>query len=342
MAPKPAAHLNGTGQTNIENSQELLRVLLGQVETALYRSDTYQRANASLQTLLGENAPSSQILLKAVAREAIGLALKQFIKQYRQQYTPQQSYPETVTGQHSGVLSETETQPADTMGNRPAYPSIPHLINGSLAGISPKVRGFGKISPAPLPIASLDLDLERKERLLEIGQQIRQARQARFLSLQQLHSQTLVPLPHLEALENGCLEKLPEDIFVRGFIRRLGDALGLDGAALVASIPEPDPIKSVIPSWQRPVSESGFQLRTSHLYVGYAALVAGAVSGLSLMSGQTTPGVNAEPDPNLISPVSVAQSLQCEELNKTPGIKANQKGIAVGSDIAPPEQTQQR
>jgi cytoskeletal protein RodZ len=61
----------------------------------------------------------------------------------------------------------------------------------------------------------------------QLGEELLRVRQDRGISLYQLHLQTLVPLHHLKALETGQTDKLPEDIYVRGFVRRLGDALGL-------------------------------------------------------------------------------------------------------------------
>lgn len=328
MALKPAAHSNVTGHTNLEASQEALRVLLGQIEAELYQSDTYRRALASFETLLGETDQGSQILIKAVAREAIGLAFKKFIKHYR-------ALPATDQKGH-----EASTNAQDTLNpSAPADAGKPPTQTGTVASkaLSPtsKKSGTKKLSKAQL--AAQKIDLEREDRLRQIGQELQQARQARFLSRQQLHRQTLVPLAHLEALETGHIEQLPEDVFVRGFIRRLANALGLDAAGMVASLPAPDPVKSVVPSWQRPLTESGMQLRTGHLYVGYTALMASAVGGLSWMSGQATPGAIAEPDPAALSPKTVSESIQPAEPTATPGLTSGKNRVAAGSDIAPPE-----
>ena len=321
MALKPAAHSNVTDHTNLDASQEALRVLLGQIEAELYQSDTYRRALASFETLLGENDQGSQILIKAVAREAIGLALKKFIKHYR-------ALPATNQKGH-----EANTNAQDPL-NPSAFADVGTVASQAISSPGMKNR-TQKLSKAQL--AAQKLDLQREERLRQIGQELQQARQARFLSRQQLHRQTLVPLAHLEALETGNIEQLPEDVFVRGFIRRLANALGLDAACMVASLPAPDPVKSVVPSWQRPLTESGMQLRTGHLYVGYTALMASAVGGLSWMSGQATPGAIAEPDPATLSPKTVSESIKPAEPTATPGLTSGKNRVAAGSDIAPPE-----
>ena len=321
MALKPAAHSNVTGQTTLEASQEALRVLLGQIEAELYQSDTYRRAIASFGTVQGETDQGSQILIKAVAREAIGLALKKFIKHYR-------ALPATNQKGH-----EASTNAQDPL-NPSAIADAGTVASQAISSAGMKSR-TQKLSKAQL--AAQKIELQREERLRQIGQELQQARQARFLSRQQLHRQTLVPLAHLEALETGHIEQLPEDVFVRGFIRRLANALGLDGTGMIASLPAPDPVKSVVPSWHRPLTESGMQLRTGHLYVGYTALMASAVGGLSWMAGQATPGAIAEPDPAALSPKTVSESIVPAEPTATPGLTSGKNRVAAGSDIAPPE-----
>ena len=326
MALKPAAHSNVTSQTNLEASQEALRVLLGQIEAELYQSDTYRRAIASFETLLGEKDQGSQILIKAVTREAIGLALKKFIKHYR-------ALPAANQKGEDASAQDTLNPSALADAGKPSAQTGTVLSQAiSSAGMKSRTQ---KLSKAQL--AAQKIELQREERLRQIGQELQQARQARFLSRQQLHRQTLVPLAHLEALETGHIEQLPEDVFVRGFIRRLANALGLDAAGMIASLPAPDPVKSVVPSWQRPLTESGMQLRTGHLYVGYTALMASAVGGLSWMSGQATPGAIAEPDPSALSPKTVSESIQPAEPTATPGLTSGKNRVAAGSDIAPPE-----
>lgn len=326
MALKPAAHSNVTGLTNPEASQEALRVLLGQIEAELYQSDTYRRALASFETLLGENDQGSQILIKAVAREAIGLALKKFIKHYR-------GLPAANPKGEDANAQDTVNSSTPTDAGKPSA-LIGNFRSQAIVSAITKNR-TQKLSKAQL--AAQKIDLQREDRLRQIGQELEQARQARFLSRQQLHRQTLVPLAHLEALETGNIEQLPEDVFVRGFIRRLANALGLDAAGMVASLPAPDPVKSVVPSWQRPSSQTGMQLRTGHLYVGYTALMASAVGGLSWMSGQATPGAIAEPDPAALSPKTVSESIKPAEATATPGLTSGKNRVAAGSDIAPPE-----
>lgn len=128
-----------------------------------------------------------------------------------------------------------------------------------------------------------------EECMRQLGQELLQVRQDRGISLYQLHLQTLVPLHHLQALETGKIDKLPQDIYVRGFIRRLGDALGLDGARMAASLPARVPVNSLDSSTKRNASSLGLSLGPVHFYLGYAVLMVVAVGALLLLSHQATP-----------------------------------------------------
>jgi cytoskeleton protein RodZ len=307
MAPKLAALSWEGGHTTVEMSPEALQALQGQIEAELYRSEIYLQATASLQTQLGDAAALTQMLVAAVAKEAIRLALKQCVLQCG-----------AVPAQ-----SPQAPQPAPFC----AQPAQPAAREGALASVAGAAR-----ASAPPQTA----ERARIERLRQIGQELQQARLARQLSLEQLERQTLVPRPILEALETGRTERLPEDIYVRGFIRHLGDALGLDGARMAVSIPAPAAAQSVVPSWYRPELQSE-KMRAGHLYVGYAALMAGAVGGLSWLSAQATPRAVAEPDPAVSYPGSVSHPDRRAEQVKTPGLSTGYAGVAAGSDIAPPE-----
>jgi cytoskeleton protein RodZ len=210
--------------------------------------------------------------------------------------------------------------------------------------ISTTLNAFGKPNKklTKAERAAQVMEQERQERLRHIGQELRQARLQRSLTLRQLHSRTLVPLHQIEALETGRVEELPEDVYLRGFIRRIGHALSLDGIALAASLPNPDPVKSVVPSWYHSNSAKaflpgGYNLTPVHLYFGYAALVAGAVGGLACMSQKSSAGEPIELDPTLSHPPSVSPSNRDAEPVGKPGLQSTKAGVKAGSDIAPPE-----
>ena len=68
--------------------------------------------------------------------------------------------------------------------------------------------------------------------LEQVGQKLKAAREAQNLSLGQVYDRTRIPTNHLEAIEFGRVDDLPEPVYVAGFIKRYGDTLGLSGQAL--------------------------------------------------------------------------------------------------------------
>src|SRR6516164_5577901 len=59
------------------------------------------------------------------------------------------------------------------------------------------------------------------------GISLRRARQNRALTLGEISSSTKVPRSALELIEEGKLDGLPADVFVRGFIRSFARAVGV-------------------------------------------------------------------------------------------------------------------
>jgi cytoskeletal protein RodZ len=143
----------------------------------------------------------------------------------------------------------------------------------------------------------------------------------------------------IDAVENGHLDKLPEDVYIRGFILRMAHALGLNGVEMANSLPESDPVKSVVPSWYNNLTLPGLQVKSVHLYLGYTALIAGAVGGLSWMSNQSTQKVFVElpPIPTPSIAVSPQPQFEPQETVTNPGIKSSQAGVKAEANIAPPE-----
>ncbi len=64
------------------------------------------------------------------------------------------------------------------------------------------------------------------------GAQLRQAREQRGLSLDEASTKTRVQKRYLQALEEGTVDKLPEPVYARGFLKRYADFLGLDSAGI--------------------------------------------------------------------------------------------------------------
>lgn len=112
-----------------------------------------------------------------------------------------------------------------------------------------------------------------EEYLCQVGEQFCTVRNSLGMSQRQLHYQTLVPIAHIQALETGCIEELPNAVYVRGFVRKIGKALGLDGDHLAESLPQVDPLPSILSSWESPKKSSQIVLGRLHLSIGYFILL---------------------------------------------------------------------
>ena len=71
--------------------------------------------------------------------------------------------------------------------------------------------------------------------LRELGAELKVAREARELSLESLSTELRIKLAHLQAIELGNEAGLPEPVYVKIFVRKFAQAVGLDGDALSAA-----------------------------------------------------------------------------------------------------------
>lgn len=78
-----------------------------------------------------------------------------------------------------------------------------------------------------------------------IGQQLRQAREQRNLTLEQAAQATHIRVHYLEALERGDLSRLPSKAQGRGFLRAYAGYLGLNPVALLKSLDGESPVPSL-------------------------------------------------------------------------------------------------
>lgn len=108
----------------------------------------------------------------------------------------------------------------------------------------------------------------------EIGETLREARMRGRIDVSEIEAETKIRAKYLRALENEEWDLLPGPTFVKTFLRTYGDALGLDGKALVedyrkSAEPPSEPIEPIGgPSRRVRVSSEGGPSR------GYLALIA--------------------------------------------------------------------
>jgi cytoskeletal protein RodZ len=101
-------------------------------------------------------------------------------------------------------------------------------------------------------------DSTQVERLQEIAEYLHQQRQHQGVSLEAVAKATYIPQRILQALESAQLEILPEPVYVKGFIRRYADVLGLDGMMIADAFEiEPALLAHAAPKVQpEPIVES--------------------------------------------------------------------------------------
>ena len=92
-------------------------------------------------------------------------------------------------------------------------------------------------------MADLDMTERRqgaeKARAKGFGEELRAAREAQGISLGDMAVRSRLSVAQLRALENEEVEKLPEPVYVRAFIRGCAQSLGL-GAVWTAAYPYED------------------------------------------------------------------------------------------------------
>ncbi|MGN4767208.1 helix-turn-helix domain-containing protein [Bacillus thuringiensis] len=69
--------------------------------------------------------------------------------------------------------------------------------------------------------------------MTELGQKLKEAREAKGLSIDQLHEITKIQKRHLVAIEEGNYDVLPGAFYARAFIKQYADVVGLNGEELL-------------------------------------------------------------------------------------------------------------
>ncbi len=78
----------------------------------------------------------------------------------------------------------------------------------------------------------------KKSPLQKVGEFLREARQGRNLSLEDLSSSLRIGKEQLIALEEGNENSLPEKVFIRAMVRRIAEKLNLDTSFILEELNE--------------------------------------------------------------------------------------------------------
>lgn len=128
--------------------------------------------------------------------------------------------------------------------------------------------------------------------LEEIGRALKDAREARGISLQAIADHTRITMRHLRAIEAGEVSELPELFYVRGFLKKYAELVGLPPDRVAdAYAPAPIPVPT-----QPPV-------RVSLGPFAYHVVVALALAGAIALAWKLQPRLSVISDPPPPSPI---------------------------------------
>ncbi len=311
--------------------------IFADIETQLLHSEVYQQVLANLQALAGDAADTAQSLLASLGKEAARLAFQTISQHYKvvpghlKQTTGRSARPapppRRLQTAAPPVQATAETEAAAS--DRDPTDSVARSTADQPTPKTPKTTWrFRRMSQAER--AQL-LAQERETVCRQIGETLRRARETQGISIGQLYSQTFVQVFYIKAIESGRIEQLPEDIYLRGFIRRLGNALGLDGSALAKSLPRQSN-DTIVPSWYSPEMKNAHKsiggVTPVHMYAGYTAAMAAAIGGLGLLTSPQQPSY-AQPE---VEPDAAQAMPSFQDVETTTDI-----GEQASAAIAPPE-----
>lgn len=117
----------------------------------------------------------------------------------------------------------------------------------------------------------------KEEIILHISRTLAERRQARNLSYEKITQAIKIRIPYLQAIEKGQWQELPAEVYIRGFIRRYAQYLGLDGAKLIA------PYIQIVDQPVNKAQESGPLLKGGEFSRAQLIVVGGVVLFLVLL-----------------------------------------------------------
>lgn len=104
-----------------------------------------------------------------------------------------------------------------------------------------------------------------------VGQVLKEERERKFYSLDEVEKTTKIRKELLEALEEGQYDKLPPSTFVQGFIKNYGKFLGLNTEKLLAvfrrEFSEGKNPPRILESFKNPVDKNKFKLTPTRVLV---------------------------------------------------------------------------
>lgn len=308
------------------------RQVVAQVESSLCREDRSRQALDQLQQLATDQGSSTQILLRSVIRETIRLTME-YLAGAKELLSLSSPVPgediapkaEKLAASSDPILTPEDKQLQDDAAMvKSLNQALKNVVEPSLFD---RLRAPSRTQVSPEVLRQQAIN-ERTQSLQALCNRIHTQRQRLGLTLRQIHAETVVALHHLQALDEGKIDRLPEDVYLRGFLRRLEKCLGLPEGDLTGYLPNAIAVTSPIANRQPLQVRSTTNLtpvfslpsQPNYAYLTYAALMAG---GVFWVSQQGSPKSNLAPlkidRPQPIAPATVgnSQKLSIESVQKT-------------------------
>lgn len=116
--------------------------------------------------------------------------------------------------------------------------------------------------------------IRKKVESLTLGEKLRKLRQQYRMSYAEIAKATRIQAKYLEALENGTYEKLPAEVYVRGFLRSYARYLGLDDEAFLKLYDKEKNIRVNLGHEHKVVEAPRYPAMSSWVITPRAALIA--------------------------------------------------------------------
>lgn len=284
--------------------------LVAQVESSLCREDRSRQALDQLQQLAVEQGASTQFLLKSVIRETIRLTMECLseaktrlsltsLSRVKEQTLPiaPPTTPPIEIAKELPVLTAQEKQAhedaamVEALNHALKSADAPSLLDRLWSPGQPKASQPKAAQPKLSPEILHQQAIETRTRDLHaLCHHVHTLRLSLGLELKQIHAETFIGLHHLQALDQGKIDRLPEDVYLRGFLRRLEKCLHRPEGDLTSRLPNAIETRRTIsqPSAVNSKTQASLNLpfQPNYAYLTYAAFMA---SGIFLISHQGSP-----------------------------------------------------
>jgi cytoskeletal protein RodZ len=155
---------------------------------------------------------------------------------------------------------------------------------------------------------------------VQFGELLRNARERRGLTLQQVSAATKIPRRHLDAIEHGDLSVVPDGPYRRGEVRAIAQAIGLDQSVAIAHLDEA--LGTTVREQPAPPRDDTTPARV-RLWLAVSAAVIVAIAAVAIW-----------PRARFVEPApAAAEQASPDETRRTPPEQPKQAAIAPASAV---------